>query len=255
MIVEFYGPPGAGKTTLAHLLLAALRARGHCTDLRLSARPAEAFGDQGDAPVACIRAAASRFGRPAAEFTQLMRGAFIGDLRISASLLGIMRPNSVIWSVRLAQYLMRLSHHWRQASRSPRIVVFDQAFVQAVCSLTLLASRSDDARIASALTAVPQSDVLVRIIAPEDVLRERLRKRELRQGLIERHLELSLVANLEAIQITDRIDQILKQHDRRLILACSDNEATIRHCITEIESRIEATTVAPAADLELKVPT
>jgi hypothetical protein len=148
-------------------------------------------------------AVASRLGRPAAEFTQLMRGPFVEDLRISASLLAMMRPNSIVWSVRLAQYLMRLSHHWRQASHSRCIVVFDQAFVQAVCSLTLLASRSDDARIASALTAVPQSDVLVRMVAPEAVLRDRLRNREVRQNLIERQLELSLVASLESIRTLD----------------------------------------------------
>ena len=40
MIVELFGPPGAGKTTFARTLAAHLRERGHTVDLILSHRPA-----------------------------------------------------------------------------------------------------------------------------------------------------------------------------------------------------------------------
>jgi adenylate kinase family enzyme len=41
MIIELFGPPGAGKTTFARALAARLRERGHTVDLILSQRPAE----------------------------------------------------------------------------------------------------------------------------------------------------------------------------------------------------------------------
>jgi RecA/RadA recombinase len=42
MIVELFGPPGVGKTTVAHMLSARLRKRGNCIGLVLSYRPSEA---------------------------------------------------------------------------------------------------------------------------------------------------------------------------------------------------------------------
>jgi hypothetical protein len=48
---------------------------------------------------------------------------------------------------------------------------------------------------------------------------------------------------------------MLKQHDRRLILACSVHDVALRRSVAEIERRIEAMTVASSADLELRVPT
>ena len=44
MIVEIFGPPAAGKTTLAHALAGQLRERGFAVDLALSYRPSELAG-------------------------------------------------------------------------------------------------------------------------------------------------------------------------------------------------------------------
>jgi hypothetical protein len=55
MIIELYGPPGRRATTFARALVTALQARGHFTDLLLSARPAQAVGAEGSCPVAASR--------------------------------------------------------------------------------------------------------------------------------------------------------------------------------------------------------
>ncbi len=41
MIIELFGPPGAGKTTFARALTDRLRESGHLAELRLSYRPTE----------------------------------------------------------------------------------------------------------------------------------------------------------------------------------------------------------------------
>jgi RecA/RadA recombinase len=41
MIIELFGPPAAGKTTLAHALMTALEKTGFDIQLTVSSRPAE----------------------------------------------------------------------------------------------------------------------------------------------------------------------------------------------------------------------
>jgi hypothetical protein len=99
------------------------------------------------------------------------------DLGTALNLIKVLPPSSMLSSVRLLQYMSRLSHAWFRASTMGKIVVFDQAFVQAVCSLALLCGVADEALISYALDFVPKPDLLVRLDAPVEVLEERLRSR------------------------------------------------------------------------------
>ena len=75
MIVEFFGPPGAGKTTFAQALAARLREGGQKVDVHLSARPGE------DRAISAFNGEAStrqnlidplrRLGRPLAQLIAL----------------------------------------------------------------------------------------------------------------------------------------------------------------------------------------
>ena len=146
MIIELFGPPGAGKTTFAHALAARLREHGYVAQLNLSYRPAE----QSSSLEGCVRApgrygaVVRRLGRPLTELLAIARhpSDFSHDIRAAAGLIKILPPHQLVFAIKLSQYILRLSHSWSHASATGHIVLFDQAFVQAICFLALL-GRSD----------------------------------------------------------------------------------------------------------------
>src|SRR5215216_2760615 len=52
-----------------------------------------------------------------------------------SSLMDLLPPRTLLWSVRYRRFLSLLSRSWKMASTSDRIVIFDQGFVTALCSM------------------------------------------------------------------------------------------------------------------------
>ena len=202
MIIELFGPPGAGKTTFARTLAARLRERGHTVDLILSYRPAELspheIRSSSNLSAQQISSMIRRLIRPLAEMLTIASHPFTisQDVGTALTLIKILPPSSTLWSLRLAQYVSRLSRAWFQASNTGHIVLFDQAFVQAVGSLVLLCGVVDELLISRALDAIPKADLLVRLDAPTEVLEARLLHRQRLESRIERLLELDLPTSL-----------------------------------------------------------
>jgi thymidylate kinase len=226
MIIELFGPPGAGKTTFAHALTSRLRECGHVVELTLSYRPAERPSSTGscssDPAQHRVAAVARRLSRPLLEMLAIASHPFAlsHDIGAAASLMRILPPRNMAAAIRLSQYILRLSHSWYHASTTRHIVLFDQAFVQLICSLAVLGRAVDVSLISRALESSPKADLLIRVDAPQEIRAARLRHRERMQGAIERLFEPDLMTNLDSVHIIDRLHELLRDRDQ-LVLHCS----------------------------------
>jgi hypothetical protein len=109
------------------------------------------------------------------------------------------------------------------ASTSDRIVIFDQGFVTALCSLAMLARSADRRVIVRGLELIPRPNLLIRLDAPRVTLEARLRERLGRQGRVERLFELDLQTNLRQIETTNAVAHMLQQQgDPMLLVSCLD---------------------------------
>jgi hypothetical protein len=134
----------------------------------------------------------------------------------------------------------RLSRAWFQASNTGHIVLFDQAFVQAVCSLVLLCGAADELLISHALDAIPQSDLLVRLDAPTEILEARLRDRQRLESRIERLLELDLATSLRSLAIADCLHELLRKGGRQIMNAASLDQHSLNEAVEQVEKQITA---------------
>jgi len=215
MIVEIFGPQGVGKTTFARALAVELQNQHQDVGLVLSYRPAERLPtNPGNHPTpAPTAAAAIRIARPAVELLTMMLQplTYRNDLHTTAKLLKALPPKKLLSSARLSQYILRLSHSWHMASRSNHVTLFDQGFIQAVCSLVLSHPSAGEILIAHALDVIPKPDILIQLGAPPDILAVRLHNRQRGLGLIERMLEVDPETSSEEHRIFEQLLGLLRK--------------------------------------------
>jgi len=246
MIIELFGPPGSGKTTFANALAASLRTSGHVVDLTLSYRPAErpsrspsflsGASESWSSPVA------QRLCRPLLEMLAISRHPLLLSHSVSAAkrLVRLLPPRNMTNAIRLSQYILRLLHTWSRASTVRHIVVFDQAFVQVVCSLALFARTVDESLMVDALECSPRPDLLIRLDAPLETLETRLQDRRQGQSPLERQLELDLTMDLHSIRIIDQLHDLLVRCGQPVMFASSLDERSLLESVERVENLLIA---------------
>lgn len=252
MIVELFGPPGVGKTTFAQTLAVGLRERGFRATFALSYRPSEnpSIADA-DGLVRQWFPALRRVTRPVIE-SLLAANRLPADsreARAATVLRNLFPPHDVIMALKMRQYVLRLSCEWHDAARSDDVVIFDQAYVQLICTLASLVptARPDD--IETALDAVPQPDLLIRLTAPADILRARLAERRRRMSTIERLFELDIETNLRAAQVADRLHDLMQKRTQMVAIVESLDQRSLRAAVDKVEeivSRMRARPFTPS---------
>lgn len=250
MIIELFGPPGSGKTTLALALCQRLQRRGHATSVVLSHRQG---GSGHSADPGGSLSALARVGRA---FLRTVATVFQPrkhrqEIRLSTSLVRALPPRSPVWMLRFWQYILRLSRCWKRNAATSRVVIFDQAYLQAVCSLAAFTGAADDRALAGALAATPQADLVIRLDAPRDLLERRLRDRSRHEPRMEQIFDAEVQTNLATGPIADRIQALLESRGASIIQVRSLDSASLGVALDRIEgevaSRIGAVSSLPAA--------
>ena len=121
---------------------------------------------------------------------------------------------------------------------SQHLVVFDQAFVQAVSSLMLLGRQEDETLVSRLLDRCPKADLLIRLDAPRDILAARLGARQEAQSTLERFFELDMKRNLDLIRIIDRLQALLEQRGEAVVRVDSLDVNSLDEAAARIEERL-----------------
>lgn len=232
MIVELFGPPGAGKTTFALALGQRLRSDGYDVRVHSSARP----GEEAAPGHCCVTGPTGRWFDPARRLARPVRemiAALSGPAadarcweRIDA-LVSMIPRIGPIRSLRERQYLIRLSAAWGGAQGLGSVTIFDQGFVQWIALILLFLPETTKDGLAAALEAAPTSDLAIGIDAPVAEIERRLLQRSRAIGKIGGLFESNLGGSLDQSRAAKRLFEGLAWSGRKGLTVQSADRGTL----------------------------
>lgn len=228
MIIELFGPPASGKTTFANALAIALEKDGFDVELIASSRPAER-GSTAPGNARALSSSRTVFTAPLSRAAKLTGAAHVlltaaPRDEVTSGLLELLPPRTLSRWIRCRRFLSLLSHSWESATTSDRIVIFDQGFLTALCSMALFAVSAERRLLLRGLTLIPRPHLLIRLDLPREALEARLQSRLARQSPIERWFEFDLKTSLEQIEMTNAIvDMLLENGEHMLNVSSLDH--------------------------------
>ncbi len=254
MIVEFFGPPGSGKTTFAHALSEQLRQDGCSVDVYLSARPGEERSGstvRGQARIGRgLIDPLHRLARPLAQLIALKTSGSQWVDTSTEALIANFPQRHKLMALRMRQYLVRLSAAWRHAGDSEGVTIFDQGYIQAVSSILLVRGRTSEAGAAEMLFAAPPSDLAIRVEAPPTEIARRLRRREVAIGRFGRLFESYLGEPTQHARVANWLESELQRAGRATLSVNSTDPETLTAELARMRARIDYLRPKKVAKLE-----
>jgi energy-coupling factor transporter ATP-binding protein EcfA2 len=199
MVIEFFGPPGSGKTTLAKAFAAKLRESGRSVVDIASERPSERQSDSAAPTLLRI--------------VKLQDALNTGQDHTGTRLIQLMPPKWPLRKLRLRRYLSRLGKALQSIESSRGVAIVDQGYLNALCSLAGELDVVPDELLARCLDLIPRPVLVVRMHAPESLVCSRLSNRLAKLGIVERFFEPNVKTSLRQNQIATKLDVLLRERN------------------------------------------
>ncbi len=241
MIIEFFGPPAVGKSTLAHALASELRGKGKQVLLYTSDRPAEklptnnVYATSVKTGISVLTAPLQRAGKLAGVVQSIFSSRPRDD--VGTSLLTALPPQNWLSRVRLHRYLYTLKQLFEEGRGYQGITIIDQGYLTALSSLAVRTPALNSLKLARAFALLPCPDLVISLDAQDYVLQARIASRHARQTATERLFEQDVRRTRRQVEMVRTVAAMLKANSWPAVYCISTDDNIVEKIVEEIAQK------------------